>query len=80
MNDLAALDVPVAPTPRRFLDGPAIVALLRKVGVRVSPDVIRKWAERGTVTRHGYDDRGRVLYDVQEVSQMAQKHRPRAVA
>ena len=44
-----------------LLDGPALAHALG-----VSPDLVRKWAQRGKLTRKGTDGRGRALYDYAE--------------
>lgn len=48
--------------PALLLDGPAVAAHLG-----IDPATLRKWASRGLVRRCGRDDRGRTLYDVDEV-------------
>ena len=45
-----------------LVDGPAIAAELD-----ITPGVIRVWAHRGYITRRGRDNRGRTLYDLDEV-------------
>ncbi len=44
-----------------LLDGPALAHALG-----VDPALVRKWAQRGKLTRKGTDGRGRALYDYAE--------------
>ncbi len=44
-----------------LLDGPALAHALG-----VSAALVRKWAQRGKLTRKGTDQRGRALYDYAE--------------
>lgn len=37
----------------------------------VTPGAIRKWAQRGQITHHGQDERGRNLYDLAELAAKA---------
>lgn len=48
--------------PPLLVDGPAIARELR-----VDPSTIRAWASAGLITRRGKDNRGRTLYDYDEV-------------
>jgi hypothetical protein len=36
----------------------------------VKPATMRKWLQRGKLTRHGYDADGRVLVDLHEVESL----------
>ncbi|HEY2086474.1 MAG TPA: MerR family transcriptional regulator [Mycobacterium sp.] len=47
---------------RVLLDAPAIEAV-----TGVPAGTIRNWASDGVLTRHGPDQRGRVLYDLDDV-------------
>ena len=49
------------PTDPVLLDGPALAHALG-----VDPALVRKWAQRGKLTRKGTDGRGRALYDYAE--------------
>ncbi|NYV72971.1 hypothetical protein [Streptomyces sp. UH6] len=41
--------------------------------VNKSTSALRMWASKGWIHRHGYDRRGRLLVDVQEVTEVAQR-------
>lgn len=49
-----------------IIDGPAIA---RDLGMH--PGTIRNWACHGRIERHGYDQRGRALYDYDDVAMLA---------
>jgi hypothetical protein len=55
-----------------LLDGPAIALAL---GIR--PGVIRIWAVRGKLKRHGRDHRGRALFDLSEAYRVQAAQHPR---
>lgn len=40
---------------------------------RRSPATVRSWAHRGLLTRRGTDQRGRALYDLNEVAELVAK-------
>lgn len=65
---------------RGLLDGPTLIVYLAATGTPITDQVLRKWASRGAIRRHGTDDAGRVLYDVGEVARQARTYRQRAVA
>jgi hypothetical protein len=44
----------------------------------VKPAIVRSWAHRGYIRRHGYDTRGRALVDVREVQAYADTRRAEA--
>lgn len=44
---------------------------LESLGVQVTPDAIRKWAERGRLLAHGRDEKNRPLYRVGDVIDLA---------
>ncbi len=56
-----------------LLDGPALAHALG-----VSADLIRKWAQRGKLTRKGTDGRGRALYDYAEALKVHAAQRRKA--
>ncbi|MFD6421049.1 hypothetical protein [Streptomyces sp. NPDC060198] len=41
-----------------------------QLGMGVKPATMRKWIQRGKLTRHGHDYRGRALVDLDEVEQI----------
>jgi hypothetical protein len=41
-----------------------------------SPALIRKWAHRGLLQRHGTDHKGRALYDLDEAEQLLKAKPP----
>lgn len=43
--------------------------------VQVAPATVRQWASRGLLTRRGTDARGRTLYDLAEVQEVADLRR-----
>jgi DNA-binding transcriptional MerR regulator len=45
--------------------------------VQVSPSTLHTWAARGLLTKHGHDERGRTLYDLEEVQAVADLRRER---
>jgi DNA-binding transcriptional MerR regulator len=54
------------------LDGPAVA---RALGV--TPELIRQWAHRGLLTRHGTDAHRRARYDLAEAFQVQARMRRR---
>lgn len=42
-------------------------AYAASIATAVKPATMRKWLQRGKLTRHGYDADGRVLVDLHEV-------------
>lgn len=60
-------------TTTGIVDGyQAAAALSLTWGVVVEQRVLRVWAHRGKLTRQGRDERGRTLYDMDEVREVAQ--------
>jgi hypothetical protein len=51
----------------RRCDAYALVVALAKLDIAITPAAIRQWAVRGKITRVGRDQRGRTLYDIDEV-------------
>jgi len=61
------------PTDPVLLDGPALAHALG-----VTPALVRKWAQRGKLTRRGTDQRGRALYDYSEALRVHAEQRRKA--
>jgi len=48
-----------------LIDAPTAAACLQ-----ITPTTIRSWVNRGKLTAHGVDDRGRKLYDWDRLAQL----------
>lgn len=57
---------------------PLVDTIAAAAAVDVPAGVIRKWAYRGDLTRRGTDEKGRTLYDLQQVHDTAAAYRARA--
>jgi hypothetical protein len=57
-----------------------ISAAIADLGEHVTPDVIRKWAERDRLFAKGKDHRGRPLYRVEDVRKLAATMKRRGAA
>lgn len=53
---------------RHLADGPAIAAFLG-----ISAGTIRNWSSAGLIGRHGTDELGRILYDYDQVEEVASR-------
>ncbi|MGW1440299.1 hypothetical protein ACWD7M_34265 [Streptomyces griseus] len=41
-----------------------------QLGMNVKPATMRKWLQRGKLTRHGHDYYGRAIVDLDEIAQI----------
>lgn len=57
-----------------------ISAAVTELGENVTPDVIRKWAERGRLIAKGHDHRGRPMYRVGDVLELRKTMRRRVAS
>lgn len=54
-----------------LIDGPAAALFLSATGRTITPGQIRTWAWRNPALRRGHDWRGRTLYSLAELEQLA---------
>lgn len=47
-----------------------------QLGMNVKPATMRKWIQRGKLTKHGRDYRGRDIVDLDEIEQILAAKRP----
>lgn len=47
-----------------------------QLGMNVKPATMRKWLQRGKLTRHGHDYHGRAIVDLDEIEQILATKQP----
>ncbi|MFH8668820.1 hypothetical protein ACH4F3_28625 [Streptomyces anulatus] len=47
-----------------------------QLGMNVKPATMRKWLQRGKLTRHGHDYYGRAIVDLDEIEQLLTAKQP----
>ncbi|MYS34915.1 hypothetical protein K388_01914 [Streptomyces sp. KhCrAH-43] len=47
-----------------------------QLGTNIKPSTMRKWIQRGKLTRHGHDYHGRAIVDLDEIEQILTVKQP----